>query len=533
MRFHRSTAVITLCGAAVIGAGCSGRTAEPSDRAVVPPGLETFYAQSVQWVPCGEGDTVGWFTGETTPGQVCGHVLAPLDYQAARGHGPADTATVSLAVTRRPATGMKEGTLVTISGGPGLPGLPMVEMPFPASVREHFDLVGYDPRGVGRSTPRIDCSNPAGPAPEGSPDPVAAQEQSERELVAACVRGTGLEVLKHIGSDEATNDVDLLRAVLGERRINLLAASYGTQVAAMYATRFPDGYRAAVLDGVVDTAESENDMLLGQQRGYQQTFDRVVAYCTGEYRSDTGAECPLGNEPAAAEESFKQLLRDTDAQPVPATGGAVSAGEILAATTNGLLWRSEWDPYLRALAAVRHGDGTEIRKIAETFSGSENSESGDIPAPRQPVDGAAGKATDPAAITAIMCADFAAPTTDRTARQRDAQARHDAASYDDYLPRPAEFPLGTCDLWPFAGALHPAVPSRPDSAPPLLFVAMRYDPTTPVGNAERMARYLRSPLVVREADGHTFVFADVSSCVDNEVVRYLEDPKSVRDKTCD
>ncbi|WP_194813947.1 alpha/beta fold hydrolase [Nocardia sp. XZ_19_385] len=449
-----------------------------------------------------------WFT-EPIAGQQCAQVWAPLDYQGVQGRSIAEVPTVRLAVSRLPASGARKGALLAISGGPGGEGLGLIESAYPPEVREQFDIVSYDPRGVGRSTPLIQCAG--GLDTDSTTDDTEAIEAAERAEVAACVRDTGLHVLRHIGSDEATNDVDLLRAVLGEKQINLLAYSYGTQIAAMYALRFPHNYRAAVLDGVVDIAERPHEWIVGQNRGYQATFTRLAAFCADEY----DAECPLGDDPAIAEATFQQLLRDADSAPVPADEGeAVRADDILVATYTGLLWRSMWEPYLRALQEVRQGDGTTIRRFADWQDSAGTN-----------------------AITAITCTDIAEPTADRAARQQQAAARYDAATYDNYDPRPAEFPLEDCDLWPFPGKIIPGkalplAPSRIESAARLLFVGTRHDPTTPVGNAERMAKYMTSPLLIREGDGHCAVFNDENSCVDAEVVRYLKDPNSVGDKVC-
>ncbi|MFD4429470.1 alpha/beta fold hydrolase [Nocardia sp. NPDC058497] len=490
--------------------GCAA--VQPASR-TTGAALDAYYAQSVDWVPCGDGKTGEWFA-ETLAGVKCGQVRAPLDYRNVQQHGSSGSQTVLLAVARRPTTEEKTGTLLAISGGPGGTGLDLIEAAYPPEVLAHFDIVAYDPRGVGRSTPLIQCAGGLNPDLDLTAEDTEAVEAAERTEVDACVADTGLDVLRHTGSDEATNDVDLLRAVLGEERINLLAYSYGTQIAAMYALRFPANYRAAILDGVVDIAERPNDMRLGQERGYQATFTRLAAFCVGEYRRG-GAECPLGTDPAAAEATFQQLLRDADARPVRVRGGSpVTATDVLDASYTGLLWPSAWKPYLAALQALRHGDGTAVRRFAD-FQDSEGTN----------------------AITAITCTDTANPTTDRAARQHDAAARYDAATYDNYEPRPTEFPLEDCDLWPFEGKvipgkLLPVVPARADSAARLLFVGTRHDPTTPLGNSERMAKYMTSPLLIREGDGHAVVFGDENDCIDAEVIRYLNDPDSARDKTC-
>ncbi|AFU03130.1 alpha/beta hydrolase [Nocardia brasiliensis] len=116
--------------------------------------------------------------------------------------------------------------------------------------------------------------------------------------------------------------------------------------------------------------------------------------------------------------------------------------------------------------------------------------------------------------------------------QADEAAPYDAATCDDYEPRPAEFPLDTCDFWPTAGTAKAFRPQRAEGAAPVLFIGTRHDPTTPVGNAERMAGYLDSPLLIREGDGHTFVFGDVNRCIDERVVSYFEDPASAHGGVC-
>ncbi|MFD3508378.1 alpha/beta fold hydrolase [Nocardia sp. NPDC058666] len=489
----------------------SGCSAFQTTGALV--GLDAYYGQSVDWAPCGDGKTGEWFA-EPVAGVECAQVRAPLDYRNVRSPRTSGEQPVLLAVARRAATEEKKGTLLAISGGPGGTGLDLIEFAYPPEILAHFDIVAYDPRGVGRSTPLIQCAGGVDPDLDLAAEDTDAIERAELAEVSACMADTGLDVLRHIGSDEATNDVDLLRAVLGEERINLLAYSYGTQIAAMYALRFPANYRAAILDGVVDIEERPHEMRLGQERGFQATFTRLAAFCAGDYRRG-GAECPLGTDPAAAEATFQQLLRDADARPVRVRDGSpVTPTDILDASYTGLLWPSIWGRYLAALQSLRHGDGTAIRRLAE-FQDSEGTN----------------------ALTAITCTDTADPTTDRAARHHEAAARYDAATYDNYEPRPAQFPLEDCDLWPFEGEvvpgkLLPVGPTRADFAARLLFVGTRHDPTTPVGNAERMARYMTSPLLVREGDGHTVVFGDENACIDVEAVRYLNDPDSVRDTTC-
>ncbi|MFG1793551.1 alpha/beta hydrolase [Nocardia sp. NPDC049149] len=480
-----------------------------------------FYSQPVAWLPCTEGQARHWFSDAPADGRTCALVRAPLDYHQSGTLSPEAVDTVSLAVARRPAEEDKRGTLLLIGGGPGDPGLPMLDMPFPEQVRKHYDIVSYDPRGVGRSTPPIVC-DPAGGDLVEDQDSVTATETARRAFVASCVHGTGAKELRHIGSDEATDDIDVLRGVLGEQQLNILAASYGTQVAAMYVQRYPGGYRAAVLDGVVDVTENNTQMRVGQNKGYQDTFNRVAAFCVDRYRAQGRPDCPLGADPAQAQNVFHAILRETKDHPVPAGATPpIEPNDVLQALSTSLLWPEGWTPYLDALAAVRRGDGTPMRALA-----SEQPEQSPRQAPSAPD-------TKANALAAITCADVAEPTTDRASRQAGEAQLHDAATYDDFEPRPTEFPLDTCDLWPTPGTAKAYQPHRGEGSAPVLFVGTRHDPTTPVRNAQRMANYLDSPLVIREGDGHTFVFAGVNACVDDLVVRYLDDPGSTSDAVCE
>ncbi|UGT43183.1 alpha/beta hydrolase [Nocardia yamanashiensis] len=500
--------IIPVCATALLATSCS--TGKPDIS--IADAREAFYTQHVTWEPCA-AEAEPWFP-DITDDRTCARVLAPLDYRAPGRLTPDTVETVSLAVARLPATEHKRGTLVLISGGPGEPGLDMLNMPFPEQIRRNFDIVSYDPRGVGRTRPAIVCNSQDEEQLDEQQDPVTAAEQSRRLFVNSCIAGTGKEVLRHIGSDEATDDLDILRGVLGKQQLNILAASYGTQVAAMYIDRYPRGYRAAALDGVVDVTETHTQMRIGQGRGYQDTFNRVARFCAGR------ADCPLGPDPDQAENVFRAILRSVKDHPVPAGAAAIGPDDILQALSKSYLWPTGWVPFLDALTAIRNGDGTPMHNL----TAEETSEP-----PRQ-TSSAAQTASD--ALEVITCADFAQPTDDRRSRQADEQALYDATTYDHYEPRPTEFPLDTCAFWPNRGSAKVFHPARAQNSPPVLFIGTRHDPTTPLSNAERMARYLASPLLIREGDGHTFVFGEVNTCIDDRVVGYFENPDTAQAIVC-
>ncbi|RDI63891.1 alpha/beta hydrolase [Nocardia pseudobrasiliensis] len=491
-------ALVPLCAAMLLLSGCAAETQQNRDA---------FYHQQIRWSPCSDSNNPDWFQDTPPAGSTCARILAPLDY---RNTG-ASAKKVSIPIARLPAKAAKHGTLVLISGGPGDPGLSMLDMPFPEPIRQHYDIVSYDPRGVGQSTPAIRCVSNGDELTE-EPVTAAAMEAASRVFVDACVRATGSEILRHIGSDEATDDLDIIRGVLGEQRLNLLAMSYGTQIAAMYIDRYPRRYRAAALDGVVDVTENSVEMRAGQYRGHQDTFDRVAAYCATSYREGGRFPCPLGNDPAQAQNVFHNILRTVEKGPAPTDAwDPVGPDTILAALAASFPWPQNWTAFLNALTAVRYGDGTAMYRLAYRDSG----------APRS------------GALEAITCADIADPTTDRATAQADAAKIYDAATYDDYQPRPAEFPLDTCAFWPTAGTARTYRPHRAKDSAPVLFIGTRHDPATPVQNAERMAQYLESPLLIREGDGHTFVFNEINRCGDDFVVHYLEHPEVAGTKVCE
>ncbi|HFL8495858.1 TPA: alpha/beta fold hydrolase, partial [Escherichia coli] len=147
-----------------------------------------------------------------------------------------------------------KGSILIISGGPGLPGInPYINFDWPVTnLRESWDIIGFDPRGVGQSTPTINCQQSDTEIQEN-----ITEKQRVLNKINACIHNTGAEVIRHIGSNEAVYDIDRIRQALGDKQLTAVAYSYGTQIAALYAERFPYNVRSIVLDGVVDIDDLE------------------------------------------------------------------------------------------------------------------------------------------------------------------------------------------------------------------------------------------------------------------------------------
>ncbi|QRY79779.1 alpha/beta fold hydrolase [Pseudomonas sp. PDNC002] len=465
----------------------------------------------ISWKSCGERQFSGWFAeSHTSPELQCAYIEVPLAYDGSlRGK------TLRLALTRLPALGERRGSVLLVSGGPGIPGIGLpLQVPIDGPSRalhESFDIVGYDPRGVGQSSPAIRCDAGHGSGFEGDRaialarmrKPLDEDEVQVRDHVLDCVERSGLDLLAHVGSREAAEDLDSLRTALGEPRLTAVAYSYGTKVAALYAERHPDKVRAMVLDGVVDLSETSPMVQMAQGRGFQQAFEAFATYC-----AKTGA-CPLAAEPAQAARDYQALLRRVDAEAIALTNGKTLSGDdVIQATSWGLLWPEQWPQLANALANLHRGDATAVASMLGEQTGYDD------------------------ALMAISCADDAEIDANRAARLRVIRKIGEASPFSFY-DAAAFGSLDQCDFWPFAGSSQAHVPQVASALPPLLFVAQRRDPTTPYANAQRMAGYFNANLLTRDGDGHTVALAGLDACVDAAVSDYLLQPDRQRgDSQC-
>ena len=231
-----------------------------SPSAAVAPALATYYAQKLTWSGCGGGFE-------------CAKITVPLDYADPSGD------TIKLAVLRLKASDQAHrlGSLVLNPGGPGASGVEFARAArgvIDASVRARYDIVGFDPRGVGSSSPVIcldDKQTDAFIAADGTPDDAAEVTQSEtlsKEFATSC-KARSPKIYTHISTEEATRDIDILRAALGDEKLNWLGFSYGTLLGATYADLFPTSVGRMVLDGALDPALSNVELIHGQAKGFE------------------------------------------------------------------------------------------------------------------------------------------------------------------------------------------------------------------------------------------------------------------------
>ncbi|MEV0586763.1 alpha/beta hydrolase [Nonomuraea sp. NPDC050310] len=422
----------------------------------------------------------------------CTTLQVPLDHTRPYGR------QLTLAVTRLPAQGDRIGSLVLNPGGPGGSGVDYARAAramLSTRLLDRFDIVGFDPRGVGRSTP-IDCLDDAALDTFLSLDttPDTADERTtlaraSQAFATACRKRSG-QLLPHLSTTAVAHDLDLLRAALGERTLTYLGKSYGTLLGAVYADLYPRRVRALVLDGGLDPTLPRLRLQHEQAEGFTTAFRAYARYCLA------GRGCPFRSKTVdGVLTELTTFLRHTDKAPLPA---ARPVTETLA--TLGLLTplydRTSWPALTESLRQALAGDGTLLLHQADQLTG-------------RSTDGAFSNQTE--ANLAVTCADAPHPPV---------------SAYATAAPR-APSPFGAsliwsslpCAYWPFeAKPLHPL---RAAGAPPILVLGTTRDPATPYRWSQTLASDLTSAtLLTHVGDGHTAYF-NGSTCVDDLVDHYL------------
>ncbi|MFD3839267.1 alpha/beta hydrolase [Streptomyces sp. NPDC058642] len=465
------------------------------------PDLSRFYDQQVRWSKC---------EGMEAPKDLqCGKVTVPLDYTE-----PA-SGTLQLALARYRATGKPRGSVLLNFGGPG--GAGVSELASSGNefmgLAKGYDVVSFDPRGVGRSSP-VSCgdgTDEALAATEGGDDPRALLRQLKR-VAAACAEHSG-PVLPHIGTVNASRDMDVMRAALGDKKLNYLGFSYGTRLGAVYAAQFPKKVGRLVLDGVDTLTEPLTEQSRVGAEGQQIALEDFIDWCTEDIA------CPFGQDPRTAREQVVRLVDSLDQDPVPSDWGYDFTGQdLVGAVAQALYSRELWPLLERALAQlVEDGDTRGIEAFA----------SGGITLPVRA--GNDGELADPdevpldnlpAALMAINCADDPdRPTADKITRDL-GRLR---AEYEDASPVFGRYRLTevlTCYGRP-KGTDFIRDEVRDVDSPKMLLVGTRGDPATPYRWTVETAKRLGASAVVldNKGDGHTGYAS--SRCVQRKVDNFL------------
>ncbi|MFE3017240.1 alpha/beta hydrolase [Streptomyces sp. NPDC059256] len=503
-RMLRSS-VLAVTAAGLLLSGCTGTDPSNSSSVSTPEGggsgsgtsaapvaeLKPYYAQKLAWRECG------------VPGFECSTLKAPLDYEKPEGE------SIKLAVARKKATGpgARIGSLLVNPGGPGGSAIGYLQayagIGYPAQVRARYDMVAIDPRGVARSEP-VECLTgkemDAYTQVDQTPDDPAETNRlttSFKAFAAGCEKRSGT-VLPHVSTEDSARDMDVLRAVLGDRKLAYVGASYGTFLGATYAELFPDRAGRLVLDGALDPSLPARQVNRDQTAGFETAFRSFATDCV------TRTDCPLGSTSVAdASARLKEFFAELDARPVP-TGESRELGESLATTgvLTAMYDENAWPQLREGLASAMEGDGAGLLALADSYYERESD----------------GSYTNLMyANAAVNCLDLP-PAFSRPQEVEEALPDFEKAS--PVFGRGFAWAALNCAYWPTpaTGTPHPI---EAKGADPILVVGTTKDPATPYKWAQALADQLASGrLLTYDGDGHT-AYGRGSECIDSAINAYL------------
>jgi pimeloyl-ACP methyl ester carboxylesterase len=427
----------------------------------------------------------------------CGKLRVPLDYRA-----PSRKAIDLFLIRVRLAGQQKRiGSLVVNPGGPGGSGVDAavgLGLSLPTDVLKRFDLVGFDPRGVGLSAP-VECISDQLKDQATALDPDArdaaayqAQVQLSRQISQGCLTKYG-DDLQHYNTEETARDLDLVRQAVGDAKLTYLGYSYGTRLGSVYAQLFPKRVRALVLDGAVDPKAGEVASAQTQAAGFEKAFDQFAADCRAR-----NAACLIGPDPRA---TVNRILAKARQAPIPGGSGGrkATAGPVLLAVVSALYDRGDWAELESALADADNGNSSGLFTLADRYNQRDSK-------------GHFSNLAD--ANTAINCADTAEKVPDATVKKTLVAWRTKYPLFGTSLA----LGLLTCQQWAAPREPLPAV--RGAGAPPVLVIGTVNDPATPYASAQVLARTLASGrLLTWRGEGHTAY--PKTPCVTAAVDAYL------------
>jgi pimeloyl-ACP methyl ester carboxylesterase len=492
-----AAAVLALSGCALLprspGDEPSGGPSSAASTPATPPAgaaaLETFYGQRLTWSRCSGGE--------------CADLRVPLSY------ADPERSSIAIKVLRVPASrkGKRLGSLVVNPGGPGGSGVDYARAAdyiVGKPVRQRYDIVGFDPRGVGRSAP-IDCVGDRELDALLGMDPTPDDEGEQRSFAAgaksfaeSCGANAG-PLLAHVSTVDAAKDMDILRAALGEERLHFLGKSYGTFLGATYADLFPSLVGRFVLDGVVAPDLTSAQIALGQAKGFETATRAYVQDCVSE------GGCPLGTSVDGAMEALRGVLRGLDGRPARVSDPHVKAlteGWATYGVAQAMYDEGAWGILTDALRELRStGDGSALMALANQYA--DRSPDGRYESNIMEV------------IYAVNCLDSPESADVASYERQAAEFAREAPTWGPLLA----WSSMPCGFWPVEGNRKPA-PVAAEGSGPIVVVGTTRDPATPYEWSVRLHEQLaNSVLVTYEGDGHT-AYRRSNDCVDKAIDAY-------------
>lgn len=471
---------------------------------LVRPGLERFYSQRLTWSGCTDFATTDRDRESfADPKLRCTRMEVPLDYAQPDGR------TARIGLLRRPADNQQErlGSLLVNPGGPGASGMGAVASVGKAvagtDLGRRFDLVGFDPRGVGASEPKIVCRNTQEADAERldldldtSPTGIAQTESENRAYAELCAQRVGKEMLANAGTRDVARDMDVMRSALGDTKLNYLGYSYGTRLGASYALQFPGNVRAMVLDGALDRNVNLVQSLVNQGAGFQQSFDAFVGWCLAQ------SPCWLGTVPKdKANQAFQELLLPLTTAPLSVGNRKLSYSDATTGTIQALYTDQLWPVLNRGLMELVSGNGSTLLSLADLYYQRDEH----------------GYSGSQDAFKAVRCLDDPPVTDPGVVFAADQLYREAAPFLDDGQPPSAA--RDACVFWPAPPTGELGEPQIEGLAP-VLVISTTGDPATPYEAGVQLARQLRGKLLTFNGNRHTVALQGVE-CVDEMVTNYF------------
>jgi pimeloyl-ACP methyl ester carboxylesterase len=460
--------------------------------------------------PPATGGSIDWKAcdGDVDSTLKCARFSVPFDYnEPSKG-------SFSLKLVKRPAAMLTKriGSMLVNPGGPGFGGTDLVESAtsyFSETLIDSFDIIGWDPRGTGKSTPAVDCVDnydkyfTLDPTPETEAQRQALVDIS-KAFNAECEKKSG-EILPYVSTNATARDIDTIRAALGEEKITYFGFSYGSELGATWATMFPTTVRAAVLDGASDPTSNYMQGGLDQAKGFETEFTKFLAQCSAD------AKCSFYNN-GNAEDAFDTLIKKLDAQPLVVSKDRAAVNQTVAytAVSQAMYSSTLWEELEIALSNAQKGNGAGLLDLFDSYY-------------QRTPDGKYGNELE--AFNAIMCLDDPGPQT--------------VEETDSFTPKFLEAAprLGisftgsyTCVFWP--AEPDPRIEITGNGAGPIVVIGTTGDAATPLASSRKMASTLEDGrLIVVTEDRHTGYGAN--ECIVGAVDKYLVTAKvTFAEKAC-
>jgi len=481
---------LTACTAFNSAQAASSSTSRPGLTADTPADLAKFYGQRLVW-STGNGCASGY---------QCSRLTVPLDYADPGG------ATIQLALVRKPATDQAHrlGSLVVNPGGPGGSGISYATSGdvADATVLARYDLVGFDPRGVGASDP-VECLTDSQlnqfvdtPPNPNTPAQLAEVVQQSQLLAQQCEAKSGA-LLPVVGTVDAARDMDILRAGLGDKQLNYLGKSYGTLLGATYAQEFPQRVGRFVLDGAMDPDLTAEQMNLTQAASFDKELHLFLDDCV------TQSDCPFGTtDPNVAYTKLQNWVDGLNANPITGDGTRkVDEAYALTGISVAMYDQGYWPDLRAALGSAMDGNGATLLTMADAYNDRENGHFVD---------------NEIEANYAVNCVDHPDEATSVAQIEQELPAFEKAAPFFGPMVDWSSLP---CAYWKASPTDSPHV-IKATGAGPIIVVGTTNDPATPYAWAQHLASELTSGhLLTMNGDGHT-AYRRGSTCIDSAIDAY-------------